>query len=289
MASVACQTNCETGGEVVNDQNDKQDVVSDAGGLPESTSDSPHAKQGPVDKAIAIAARRVAEFLVVVTVCIVFFMRGPFWRMPSFFRWVMALVAAASLFLIYVAMLGWIGRRKSGEPSDVNVDAVDSIAMRTFRVPQNFGMQTMVMATLAFAILTAMLKSFEVPPLATLAVIGFVTSICGMQMFMNRVPRFASSVVGLVFGLVLAVVYHQILGKFFSNTFQYTLPLGLFFGVFLGLLCGYASGALVAGIFLFIDALVEWWTESARGAQSSASLFSSPVANEPNSADHRSS
>ena len=106
---------------------------------------------------------------------------------------------------------------------------------------------------------------------------------------MNNVPRFASAIVGLIFGVILALLFYPQLGVFFPRTFHYELPLGLFFGLFLGPLGGYASGALVAGIFLFTDGVVQWWNESARRPRPAASLIASPVANEPNSVDHRKS
>ncbi len=215
-----------------------------------------------VSHAVAMASRRVAEFTVLVAVSILFFMRGPFWHLPAFFRWVMALVAAGCVFLVYVGILGWSSRRRSRDQENGDSESDRSYVTRVFRVPRNFGVRTIVLATLGFAVLTSVLKSIEVSPTVMLIVLVFVTAICCMQMFMNKVPRFASALVGLVMGIVLATLYHQEMRVYFSDAFRRDFELSMFFGVFLGTLGGYATGALIAGIFLFTDAVIDWWTTS---------------------------
>lgn len=228
--------------------------------------DSKRNPTDPVQSAIMLAARRIAEFLVMITISIVVFQRGPFWQWPWFFRLVTSFVVAAAFFLVYAGVLSH-RRSKSGANRDAT--GQEHLAFRTFRVPENFGMRTIVLAMLAFAVLTAMLRSLQVPPIESLVVITIVSLVSAMQIFMNRVPRMASSIMGAGFGILLGTLY--CLGTIrlpaFVLEFDYYFPpsldsnmaFSLIAGCVLGILAGYAVGALVAGVFLFTEVVGQWW------------------------------
>jgi len=238
--------------------------------------DSTQKSTDPVHSVIMLAARRIAEFLVVITISTVVFLRGPFWHWPWFFRLVTAFVVAAAAFMIYVSVLG---SRRTQPEADVDSVVREPIATRTFRVPKNFGMQTIVLAMLAFAVLIATLQSLQVPPIESLIVVSIVTLVSAMQIFMNRVPRMASSIIGAGFGVLLGVLYCS--GKmklpafvveldfFFPDSLHYNMSFSLIAGCVLGILAGYAVGAFVAGLFLFTEILLEWWKAGRVGESAS--------------------
>jgi drug/metabolite transporter (DMT)-like permease len=119
------------------------------------------------------------------------------------------------------------------------------------RVPRRFGVGTLLLLVTLYGLLFSLLQATGAPAAVYLVVAGFLTIIALAQMllFEGKKPRLASFLAGGVCGSVLALC-----GAIVDASFGHRQSPDLLFESFLvGGLLGYATGCLLAGVFLFLN------------------------------------
>jgi hypothetical protein len=124
--------------------------------------------------------------------------------------------------------------------------------VREAGVPRRFGVGTMLLITTMYAVLFAVLRSLQAPPITFLIVGLFVFAVGLGQMFLykGQRPRRASIVVGACIGV----------GFWMLQCIQFFNDRNLFLGLLLlltiyGVVCGYVVGLFIGSVFLFADKL----------------------------------
>ena len=118
---------------------------------------------------------------------------------------------------------------------------------KVYHVPTRFGLGTMVLFTVFFALLSLCLRLLNASPSVGLVILGLFAVIGGSQVVWQDAPRAASAWAGavslpLIFTIQLAIqgAWREILMMAIPTTA-------------LGALLGYCVGALIAGMFLLMD------------------------------------
>ncbi len=113
-------------------------------------------------------------------------------------------------------------------------------------VPRRFGIGTLLVVTVAYALLFALLKTLQIPVIPFATIVGFVTLIGLGQavLFRGQQPRRASYLTGAGIWLLLSLVFRWSL-----------LTPGAAVGILVeaiafGGMFGYVAGCLIAGVFL---------------------------------------
>jgi hypothetical protein len=134
---------------------------------------------------------------------------------------------------------------------------------KAFGVPRRFGMATILVLTLAYAVLLAAMNVLVSTSLGgrrelAVGVVLFVTAIGACQMLMHRGtrPRSASIQAGCLLGLAIGL-FGPFIASFFSPIMIGEVVAAAVcaapFGFVFGGLMGYVAGGLVAGVFLIMD------------------------------------
>ena len=132
-----------------------------------------------------------------------------------------------------------------------------TLLLRQYRVPERFGIASILTLTTTFAILFGALRYFDAPPSVYIFLGAMALSIWVVQMIFGSVPRGASAITG---GLIMPI---WVVMTIQSSPLRTHEPVGLlllllFFTVALGALLGYCTGALAAGVFLLLDVVEEF-------------------------------
>jgi len=127
-----------------------------------------------------------------------------------------------------------------------------------YGMPRRFGLGTIMLLTTLFGILLTALIENGVPRLGVAVVVTFVFLIGAAQviLFGGKHPRKASIVAGAILVALIAVSVGLVERNFrgqVDRNFLGTALFGLPLWASLGGLFGYASGGIVAGIFLIMD------------------------------------
>ena len=128
-------------------------------------------------------------------------------------------------------------------------------AAKVYAAPRRFDLATLFIVTIAYSFLLAGMSVLQFPPIASLAIAGFVTLVGVGQavLFGGDRPRTASLIVG-------ATVYSLGMLAYWLLGWSRFIPLsGLFvigtFVVIGGGILGYLSGTLIGGVFLLAEYL----------------------------------
>jgi hypothetical protein len=128
-------------------------------------------------------------------------------------------------------------------------------------VPRRFGLGTLMAVATAYALVIWGMQQLDWPPVVIIVNAIFLTLIGGIQMAMTKTPRWASIVVGVACVLAMSL--------FGALRFRNLPSLSEFFLVVIfsligGVIYGYLGGALVAGVFLVIDAVARFFSRDNR-------------------------
>jgi trans-aconitate 2-methyltransferase len=152
---------------------------------------------------------------------------------------------AAILFgrLIWVVHHGW--RRSK------HLLREQSVAKRVASVPRRFGLGTLFVVTLAFALASATMHWLKLDALPAVMVLMFVAFIGALQAILDQVPRQASMVAGALFfpPVFMTMVIFDNPG-YVSGTTLADLAFHAACWSVGGGVIGYGTGTLVAGVFL---------------------------------------
>jgi hypothetical protein len=151
--------------------------------------------------------------------------------------------------LLYAIIVAWqnslTSKRRTGH------------AKAAYSAPRRFGLGTLFLITLAFALLVTGMRLLGVHGAVTLAAIGFLALVGGMQMALDRAPRQASMIAGALVVpatvLVLWVAGERVLlaGPGFLPLLELVFALACW-SVAGGAL-GYLAGIMVGSAFMMAD------------------------------------
>ena len=199
--------------------------------------------------------RQSIELAAAFVLGLLFFAYGPFWYWSVIMRISLAAGLALAVLAIYHGLRKqFLYRRDETDTAgDQNTEVSLPHWKKRYQVPRRFSLQTMVATTFVFALLASGLKSLGTDIAFNITVLSLVATICAFQIFMNRVPRFASALAGASFFAVLFAVLNL-------NRNPSGLPAVLIGSMIVGAVLGYLTGVCVAGLFLIADLLSHWWT-----------------------------
>ncbi len=204
----------------------------------------------------------------------------PWWMWPTAVQSLLTTGLFLGAFLLYVAVRGQrlvrrpsvtnqLPRAPSATNSQRSVSDVPRESSGQYQVPRRFSLASMCGITLACALLVAALRSLHAPPVVAGCVLAFFAFIGSSQMVLHRVPRAASSLVGLVLALIAVSISKTAvtLVEAFSPVAPLTAPVLFLAAAMMGAFFGYFAGVFAAAIFLIGDSFRCWlrganWAES---------------------------
>jgi hypothetical protein len=126
---------------------------------------------------------------------------------------------------------------------------------KVYSAPRRFDLATIFIVTLAYSVLFAVMSALQLPPLASLAVAGFITFIGLGQaaLFGGNRPRAASVWIGAAIYTIAMLIGWLATGAraFGAWTVLYVVT----YAVIGGAILGYLAGTAVGGVFLLADVL----------------------------------
>ncbi len=217
--------------------------------------------------------RQGIEVTVFGAIAILFYNYGPFWITAQAINLPVTLGFSFMMFACYLALRSrfvraigtseekFDGMTEKDDERDSSNRRPSEIDRRTYRVPRKFGIGAIIVLTMLIALITTGLRSLGAPTPVVMAMIAFVGIICMMQAILDRVPRIASCIAGVIFGCLFIpmspVVMEFIL--FVSQLDGVGRTVQMLLGGGVGAAFGYLGGALAAGVVLVGDLLTEWW------------------------------
>ena len=133
------------------------------------------------------------------------------------------------------------------------VDSGSGSVRRVYSVPRRFDLSTIFVVTLAYSLLLGAMKGLGVPPIASLIVAGFISSVGTGQalLFGGNQPRKASVVTGtLIYSMAMIAVWLINGPRMYPTMVILIMASYTLIG---GAILGYLSGAVVGGVFLIAD------------------------------------
>ena len=128
---------------------------------------------------------------------------------------------------------------------------------RVYGAPRRFGIGTLLIVTTAFAVAMAILTALGVPSVAVVVILTFVALVGVSQavLFGGTKPRLASAIAG--FGalelFVLTAISLELLRDGRASAIGQEFCSGTCVCAIYGPILGYATGGMVAGLFLVTD------------------------------------
>ena len=122
--------------------------------------------------------------------------------------------------------------------------------VRLHSVPRRFDLATILVVTIAYALLFAGLRSLRFPPFAFVVVVGFISCVgIGQALLLGgKKPRISSVLVGIVCFVGTSVFYAMSSGwAQFDVRF---VALGVLWPAISGAISGYVAGVAVGSVFL---------------------------------------
>jgi hypothetical protein len=203
-----------------------------------------------------IRIRKISELIVFGMIGVLFHQLGPTWRYPRFIQYVLCIAVPLTAFVVYRAITHTA--RVQFEIGGPNARPTFLAKHKLYQVPRTFGLLTLVFATLGIAVFAAILQSLGVPLVLTMITLGFLAIVAVMQAVMDRVPRSASILAGVIYSV--AICGYMIA----MNPIPAVHAVALLLMVTLfGACYGYLAGAFIAGLFMGAESLRSWWRESA--------------------------
>jgi hypothetical protein len=126
---------------------------------------------------------------------------------------------------------------------------------KVYAAPRRFDLATIFIVTVAYSLLFSAMSLLQFPPVISLAIAGFVTSVGLGQavLFGGAQPRTASLIMGSVIFSIGMLAYWV-----FGGSRYFPPSVILIFGSFIvigGAILGYLSGALIGGVFMLAEYL----------------------------------
>ena len=228
---------------------------------------------GRIDRHHRVRIRKSVEVLLFIVSGLWLWQHGPFWRLPVIAHGVVCVVITIGLFVIYQILVHTAKEQFLARKSAT--DATTPQQARTYQVPKRFGMLTIVFATAGIALVAAAFQALRIPKGASLMMLGFVAMVAIMQAIMDRVPRSASVIGGMVYAAVVVLLFALSEGARADQ-----IVVALLGAIIFGALYGYIAGAFIAGLFMGADAVTKWWQDTG-GLQDATTLRQSPWDDEP--------
>lgn len=123
---------------------------------------------------------------------------------------------------------------------------------KTYSVPRQFGLATLLVVTFACAGLSAIFRWLQLPGNAALLVLCFISIISAAQFAFNRTPRWASVLAGSVSFLLASWAMWRFSNRPPINVPASELAFAFAWSAVRGGVAGYLTGASVGGIFMVI-------------------------------------
>ncbi len=121
-------------------------------------------------------------------------------------------------------------------------------------IPRRFGVGTMLILVTVFAVLFAIMKTFNTPPIVfgVIAVFFAGVGLCQILLFKGKDPRRASILGGIIMCGLFMVSAAIVVGVTYRNLGATlgTLVIGGMMSVIIGGPLGYLAGCLLAAVFL---------------------------------------